>query len=144
MVRHSFFNSNLSLEPGEGNANHSSILAWRVPWTEEPGELQSMGSQRVGHNWVTNTSVWKYSWQKPLNEIRIIDIVISIMKYFSASTLLAINVHKHQYTLGSWTGSSHFIQAIFMVVYLCDVLASVISFDRGGKIGFITDVITDC
>ena len=66
------------------------------------------------------------------------------MKYFSVSTLLAINAHKHQYTLGSWTGSYHFIQAIFMVVYLCDVLASVISFDREGKIGFIADVITDC
>ena len=31
-------------------ATHSSILAWRVPWTEEPGGLQSMGSPRVGHN----------------------------------------------------------------------------------------------
>ena len=31
-------------------AAHSSILAWRIPWTEEPGELQDMGSQRVGHN----------------------------------------------------------------------------------------------
>ena len=31
-------------------ATHSSILAWRIPWTEGPGELQSMGSQRVGHN----------------------------------------------------------------------------------------------
>ena len=30
---------------------HSSILAWRIPWTEEPGKLQPMGSQRVGHNW---------------------------------------------------------------------------------------------
>ena len=30
-------------------ATHSSILAWEIPWTEEPGELQSMGSQRVGH-----------------------------------------------------------------------------------------------
>ena len=42
--------------PGSGNpldggmATHSSILAWRIPWTEEPGGLQSMGSQRVGHN----------------------------------------------------------------------------------------------
>ena len=37
--------------PGEGNgATHSSILAWKIPWTEEPGGLQSMGSQRVGHN----------------------------------------------------------------------------------------------
>ena len=35
----------------EGMATHSSILAWRIPWTEEPGGLQSMGSQRVGHNW---------------------------------------------------------------------------------------------
>ena len=31
-------------------ATHSSILAWRIPWTEEPGGIQSMGSQRVGHN----------------------------------------------------------------------------------------------
>ena len=31
-------------------ATHSSILAWRIPWTEEPGELQSRGSQRIGHN----------------------------------------------------------------------------------------------
>ena len=34
----------------EGVATHSSILAWRIPWTEEPGGLQSMGSQRVGHD----------------------------------------------------------------------------------------------
>ena len=32
-------------------ATHSNILAWRIPWTEEPGRLQSMGWQRVGHNW---------------------------------------------------------------------------------------------
>ena len=31
-------------------ATHSSILAWRIPWTKEPGRLQSMGSQRVGHD----------------------------------------------------------------------------------------------
>ena len=34
----------------EGMATHSSILAWSIPWTEEPGRLQSMGSQRVGHD----------------------------------------------------------------------------------------------
>ena len=34
----------------EGMATHSSVLAWRIPWTEEPSGLQSMGSQRVGHN----------------------------------------------------------------------------------------------
>ena len=34
----------------KGMATHSSIPAWRIPWTEEPGGLQSMGSQRVGHD----------------------------------------------------------------------------------------------
>ena len=34
----------------EGMATHSSLLAWRIPWTEEPGGLQSTGSQRVGHD----------------------------------------------------------------------------------------------
>ena len=36
--------------PGEGMATHFSILAWKIPWTEEPGGLQSMGSERVRHN----------------------------------------------------------------------------------------------
>ena len=34
----------------EGTATHSSVLAWRIPWTEEPGRLQSMGLQRVGYD----------------------------------------------------------------------------------------------
>ena len=41
----------------KGMATHSSILAWRIPLTEEPGGLQSMGSQKVGDDWVTNTRV---------------------------------------------------------------------------------------
>ena len=36
-------------------ATYSSLLAWRIPWTEEPGELQSMGSERVRHDWATNS-----------------------------------------------------------------------------------------
>ena len=40
----------LGRSPGGGHATHSSILAWRIPWTEEPGWLQSMGSQRVKYN----------------------------------------------------------------------------------------------
>ena len=35
---------------GEEMATHSSILSWRIPWTEEPGGLQSMGSRRIGHD----------------------------------------------------------------------------------------------
>jgi len=39
----------------EEMATHSSILAWRIPWTEEPGRIQPMGSQRVGHDCVSNS-----------------------------------------------------------------------------------------
>ena len=49
-------------------APHSSTFAWRIPWTEEPGRLQSMGSLRVGHNWATSLSLftfmhWRRKWQ---------------------------------------------------------------------------------
>ena len=47
----------LGRSPEKGMATHSSILAWRIPWTEEPGGLRSTGLQRVGHDCVTNTSV---------------------------------------------------------------------------------------
>ena len=52
----------------EGMAPHSSILARKIPWTEEPGGLQSMGSLRVGHNWATSLSLftfmhWRRKWQ---------------------------------------------------------------------------------
>ena len=44
----------------KGMVTHSSILAWRIPWTEEPGGLQSMGSQRVGQVWATEHNM---RWQ---------------------------------------------------------------------------------
>ena len=49
-------------------APHSSTLAWKTPWTEEPGRLQSIGSLRVGHNWATSFSLftfmhWRRKWQ---------------------------------------------------------------------------------
>ena len=51
----------------KGMATHSSILAWRIPWTEEPGRLQSMGSQRVGQNWATDTSTSSCIWKRLRN-----------------------------------------------------------------------------
>ena len=52
----------------EEMATHSSILACKIPWTEELGGLQSMGSQRVGHDWATSLSLfpfmrWRRKWQ---------------------------------------------------------------------------------
>ena len=43
--------------PREGNGNYFSILAWKIPWTEEPGGLQSTGSQRLGHNLATDQQI---------------------------------------------------------------------------------------
>ena len=49
-------------------APHSSTLAWKIPWMEEPGRLQSMGSLRVGHDWATSLWLltfmhWRSKWQ---------------------------------------------------------------------------------
>ena len=49
-------------------APHSSTLAWKIPWTEKPGRLQSMGSLRVRHDWATSLSLftfmhWRRKWQ---------------------------------------------------------------------------------
>ena len=51
-------------------ATPSSILAWRIPWTEEPGGLQSMGLQRVKHAWVTKHSTYKEAeaWRGQVHE----------------------------------------------------------------------------
>ena len=49
-IRNAGLISGLGRSPGEGNGNLLSILAWRIPWTEEPGGLQSIGLQRVRHD----------------------------------------------------------------------------------------------
>ena len=47
----------------KGMATYSSILAWRTPWTEKPDRLSSIGSQRVRHDWVTNTLIQQVTWK---------------------------------------------------------------------------------
>ena len=51
----------------EGTTTHSSILVWRIPWTEEPGGLQSIGSHRVGHHWSNLACKHPFSWKFALN-----------------------------------------------------------------------------
>ena len=63
ILRHSFFRQQTALM-----APHSSTLAWKLPWREEPGGLQSMGSLGVGHDWATSLSLftfmhWGRKWQ---------------------------------------------------------------------------------
>ena len=61
-------NYNLGLNFAHFVYQHGSILAWKIPWMEEPGGLQSMGSLRVGHDWGTSFSLftfihWRGKWQ---------------------------------------------------------------------------------
>ena len=58
----------LDNKPEKAVAPHSSTLAWKIPWTEEPSRLQSMGSLRVRHDWATSLSLftfmhWRRKWQ---------------------------------------------------------------------------------
>ena len=58
----------LAPTPEKAMAPHSSTLAWKIPWMEEPAGLQSMGSLRVGHDWATSLSLftfthWRRKWQ---------------------------------------------------------------------------------
>jgi len=62
------FNSNSRWSLEKAMAPHSSTLAWKIPWTEEPGRLQSMGSLRVRHDWATSLWLftfmyWRRKWQ---------------------------------------------------------------------------------
>ena len=57
-MRETQFQSLSREDPLEGGmATHSCILAWRIPWIEEPGGLRSMGSNRVGHDWAANSTL---------------------------------------------------------------------------------------
>ena len=62
----------------EEMATHSSILAWEIPWTEEPGGLQFVGSQRVGHNWATDTFIFSFA----KNVVEILPYLFSFLKNF--------------------------------------------------------------
>ena len=62
-------NTYLTVSFREGSGTHSSPLAWKIPWVEEPGGLQSVGSWRVGHDWATSLSLltfmhWRRKWQR--------------------------------------------------------------------------------
>ena len=61
-------NTGISKQGEKAIAPHSSTLAWKIPWTEEPGAPQSMGSLGVGHDWATSLSLftfmhWRRKWQ---------------------------------------------------------------------------------
>ena len=70
-------------------ATHSSTLAWRIPWREEPGGLQSMGSQRVGHDWATSL----FHFHQAMTYIIFCNSVTSSLKLFSFSFMRSWETH---------------------------------------------------
>ena len=88
-----FWPSQMILE--KGMAIYSSIVAWRAQWTGEPGGLQSMGSQRVGHDWATNTfTLQMYILQAFLGNITIWWVFSLYIKYpFQRASHLSLLSH---------------------------------------------------
>ena len=70
-------------------ATHSSILAWRIPWTENPGGLQSMGSQRVGHDWAMSLTHLPFSFKLiDLDQLNLIQLLV--LGFKSVSLLFSL------------------------------------------------------
>ena len=70
---------------------HSSILAWRIPWTEKPGRLQSTGSQRVGHDWATSLHYRLYLFMSiSMFPVSIQPIVLCFSVYQYPSVLITV------------------------------------------------------
>ena len=84
-------------------ATHSSILAWRIPWTEEPGGLQPMGSQRVGHDWATSLTYLEFN--KYLLIITALIFLPSVL--FFSTFILKVQRRQWQHTPVLLPGNSH-------------------------------------
>ena len=70
--------------PERETATHSSILAWEIPWTDEPGGLPSMGSQRVGYDLVTKTTTipnTPYQCSRNFNLVIVSNTICDLMPY---------------------------------------------------------------
>ena len=74
----------------KGMATHSSILAWRIPWTEEPGRLKSMGSQRVGHDWAC---ILCMHFIKLTNILFVLDLVYNYINAYTHCYLKQLYLH---------------------------------------------------
>ena len=100
-------------------APHSSTLAWKIPWMEEPGGLQFMGSQRVRNDWATLLSLftfmhWRRKWQHPYWEMTNQDVSTKLVplkferRYRSLSHAIFIYMHTH----------THKYKCVFVYIYV--------------------------
>ena len=102
-------------------ATHSSILAWKIPWTEETGKLQSIVSQRIGHDWVTNiyshghTHTHTHIWSKPLLQV--------YHRSFLSASLLNQLCHNFNMLVIAELGTTTLIQHMLNKYYQINVLS---------------------
>ena len=96
----------------KGTTTHSSILAWRIPWTEEPGRLQSLGLQRVRHDWATFTFIQlsQHTYQRDC---------LCFIVYFASFIV-------HELTTGLWV---HFQAPCFTALCVCFLCQCLAAFD---------------
>ena len=109
-------------------ATHSSILAWRIPWTEEPGRLQSTGSQRIGHDWMTFTAPLENDLEISyktnihllyVHKISLLCFYLSEIKTYAPTNSRFIHKSQHykqlKYPLtGEWVDKFLYIHAIIL------------------------------
>ena len=82
----------------ESMATHFSILAWRIPWTEEPGGLQSMGSQRAGQGWAT-----KHILKHPILQVTIFQFPLLVSPHPQSLKYSALRLLLHLYSSPKWS-----------------------------------------
>ena len=63
-------------------ATHSSTLGWKIPWTKEPGRLQSMGSQRVGHDWAISLSLFTFTISTQNKSVVFLDFICYYIYFY--------------------------------------------------------------
>ena len=123
----------LSLENMEkGITTHSSVLAWRIPWTEEPSGLQSTGSHRVRHNWGTNTVEDQISWWKLHNA----DFVLREMKILLRSPTI---IYGSDFLSFPWNKLAFWIPNILPRMLRCFYTERWRNFYSGRKIFFFSE-----
>ena len=96
-------------------AIYSNTIAWKIPWTEEPGRLQSMGSQRVGHDWATSLSFPFLSISAIIHKFvsEITKIAQASGPKFPSVTIAASNLEKDLVTSMTLIGNQKFLQPTF-------------------------------
>ena len=93
-------------------ATHSSILAWRIPWIEDPCRLPSTGSQRVRHDWIISTFsfhtlIWDHFWVNYMLPILLMGRLFTVCQFSSVQSLSRVQLFATPWTVAHQASSVH-------------------------------------